>query len=263
MKETDFKLNSKPKTQGSSLRTHRSVLSTHGSSLSTSPGVWLARKASAFASLLWFSGRLTLGFQALALVAIAGGILVFVVLTQRISGEPSVFRVLLGIEASFFVVLAMGLLPREKEARTLELLLVCSRSRQGLLTLKFAPVCLFVAAVAVGLTTAFYWFVGGFSWGKMLYVPYGLAATVGILTVVLTTYVRNQYAAGVLAVLIALVVTTMWLDPFRSFYAVSVDRMMMQAPPNVTINRVLLVVVFGFLYDHAVRRLKHVELWMR
>jgi len=223
----------------------------------------LVRKTSAAASLLWFSSRLTLGWPALALVAIAAGIVVFAILTQRMVGEASVFRLLLGIEASFFVVLAMGLLPREKETRTLELLLVCARSRQGLLLLKFAPVCLFVGAAALALTTSLYFLIGGFSWGKMLYVPYGLAATVGILTVVLTTYVRNQYAAGVLAVLIALVMATMWLDPFRSFYAVSVERMILQAPPNLTINRLLVAVLFGFLYDHAVRRLKHVELWMR
>jgi ABC-type transport system involved in multi-copper enzyme maturation permease subunit len=215
------------------------------------------------ASLLWFSSRVTLGIQAPVLIAIAIGVFVYCALGQKVSDPPSIFRLLLSVETVLFVLLSMGLLPREKEGKTLELLLVCARSRHGLLLLKFAPVCLFMAGLALGLTTAFYWLAGGFPWFKMLWVPYVLAATVGILTVVLTTYLRNQFAAGAVALVVAVVLAVLWLDPMRTFYDLGTERIIMQTRPNLTMNRVLLAAAFGFLYDHAVRRLKHVELWMK
>jgi len=216
------------------------------------------------AALLWFSGRLTLGLQALVLVILAVGVFTWAALGDNLSGDKDVFDLVLKLESLFFVVLSMGLLPREKEGRTLEVLLAASRTRHGLLLMKFAPVCLFVGAVAAALTTAFYWLTGGgFSWPVMFGVPYLVAATMGILTVVLTTYLRNQYAAAAMAVLIAILAAAFWLDPVRTFYAVEPGRMMMQAPPNLAIHRILVAFAFGFLYDHAVRRLERVELWMK
>ena len=224
---------------------------------------WLWHKSADMGALLWFSSRLTLGIQAIVLAAIAVGIFIYCALGEKVASPERLFRLLLSVETVFFVILSMGLLPREKEGKTLELLLVCSRSRHGLLLHKFVPVCLFVAAIALGLTSAFYWLTGGFSWGKMLYIPYGLAATVGILTVVLTTYLRNQFAAATVALLVAVVVTTLWFDPMRQFYGLPTERLFMRTRPNLTMNRLLVAIVFVFLYDHAVRRLRHVELWMK
>jgi len=221
------------------------------------------RKTADVAALLWFSSRLTLGIQAVALAVAAVGVFVYCAFGQKITGPEPLFRLLATIETVFFAILSMGLLPREKEGKTLELLLVCARSRHGLLLQKFTPVCLFVAVVALGLTTAFYGLLGGFAWWKMVWIPYGLAATVGILTVVLTTYVRNQFGAGAVALLAAVVVATLWLDPFRTFYDVGFERFPMRGRPNLTMNRLMVGVVFWFLYDHAVRRLRRVELWMK
>jgi len=225
---------------------------------------WLKRQTSHQAALLWFSNRLAVGVPALVLAVVAVGIFVVCALGQRVSEVAALFRLHLTVETAFFVILSMGLLPREKEGRTLEVLLVCARSRVGLLSQRFLPVCLFVAVTAIGLTTGFYWLTGGgFPWVKMLCIPYALAATAGILTVVLTTYLRNQYAAGMVALLIAVVVATLWLDPMRSFYGVAIERPILRTQPHVGMNRLVLAAVFGFLYDHAVRRLKHVELWMK
>lgn len=223
---------------------------------------WLTRKAAHLGSLLWFSSRLTLSRQALVPVAVAVGVFAVGALTGKISGEREVFLALLGVEMSFFAFFSMGLLPREKDAMTLEILLVCTRSRHGLLLLKFVPVCLFVAAVGLGLTFAFYWLTGGFPIVKMLLVPYVLGATVGILTVVLSTYARNQYAAGAIALAVAITLGSTLFQPVETFYTARVSRMMMRRP-SLTPNRVLVVVLFGFLYVHAVRRLQRPELWMR
>jgi len=224
----------------------------------------LKAKMADVAGLLWFSSRLTLGVQSVVLVLLAVGVFVVAALGQTISSDERVFELLLELESLFFVILSMGMLPREKEGRTLEVLLVCSRTRHGLLLLKFVPVCVFIAAIALALTSAFYWLTGGgFPWLTMLYVPYLLAATLGILTVVLTTYLRNQYAAGTMALLIGIIVAVLWLDPVHTFYTIELNRMMLQTPPNLMINRMLVAVAFGFLYDHAVRRLEHVELWMK
>jgi len=232
-------------------------------------GKWRARwirvklLSADWTALFWFSCRLTLGIQAFGLAAIAVGIFIFCALGQTSLGVGNIFLLLLSLETMFFILLSMGLLPREKEGRTLELLLVCARGRHELLLHKFLPICLFVAAVALGLTSGFRWLVGGFSWPRMLCVPYALAATAGILTVVLTTYFRNQYGAGAVALLIAIVVATLWLDPLRTFYGFEAGPTIGRARPHVTTNRVILAIVFVFLYDHAVRRLKHVELWMK
>ena len=224
----------------------------------------MKRKTADLLALLWFSSRLNLGLQAYVLLAIAVGIFAYCAFGQRASELPDLFRLVLGIETVLFVMLSMGLLPREKEARTLELLLVCARSRHQILFQKFLPVCLFVALVALILTSGFYLLRGGFSWVKMAWVPYLLAATIGILTVVITTYLRNQYAAGVVALLAAVVVTTLWLDPLRFFYGFEAGPAFRgSSPPNLLYNRILLAIAFGLLYDHAVRRLKRVELWMK
>jgi len=222
----------------------------------------LARKVAHLGSLLWFSSQLTLGRQALVLVVVAIGVFAVSALTGKITGEREVFLVLLGVEMSFFVILSMGLLPREKDAKTLELLLVCTRSRHGLLLMKFVPVCLFVAAVGFGLAWAFHWLTGGFPMVKMLLIPYVLGATIGILTVVLSTHVRNQYAAGAIALTLAIILGITWFKPVETFYTPRATRMMVRQP-TLTLNRVLLVVVFSFLYEQAVRRLQRPELWMK
>ena len=223
----------------------------------------LGRAASNTARLLWFNARLTLGVQAWVLVAAAIGVFAYGALSEFVATAREVFMRLLLVETAFFVILSMGLLPREKEGGTLEVLLVSARSRHGLILMKFVPVCLFVAVVAVGLTVGFWWMTGGGFWlPKMLVVPYMLAATVGIWTVVVSTHLRNQYAAALLAVLVAVAVAAMWLTPFETFYETTVSRMRRDRP-NLMINRALVVVIFGFLYDHAVRRLRRLELWMR
>lgn len=219
------------------------------------------RAVRASAVLLWYSARLNLGLPAVVLLLAAVGVFAATALSDKIGSEKDIFQILLALESLLFVGLSMGLLPREKEGGTLEVLLVCARSRHGLLLMKLAPVFLFIALIGMMLTTAYSWLHGGFSWLRMFGVPWLLAAVVGMLTVVLTTYLRNQYAAATVAVLLALIAATFWLDPFTTFYRASVRPM--QQPPNLAVHRVLAAVALVVLYDHAVRRLKHIELWMR
>jgi len=221
-----------------------------------------AARAADIAAMLWFSARVSLGWQ--SAVAVGGAVLVFTVavLGGYAWSERHIFRLLAGLESLLFVILSMGLFPREREEKTLEVLLSCARSRNGLLLLKFVPVCLFVAAEALALATGFYAVVGGFSWLKMFFIPYEIGAAVGILTVALSTYFRSQYAAGAVAILVSLAIAILWFDPYETFYTSHISRMMRDRP-NLLLNRVILAVVFGFLYDHALRRLRRLELWMR
>jgi hypothetical protein len=223
----------------------------------------LGRWSANAAHLLWLSSRLTLGTQALVLIAAAIGVFAYAALSEAVSTKEAVFSRLLLVETVVFVILSMGLLPREKEGRTLEVLLTSARSRHALILMKFVPVLLFVAVIAAGLTLGFYWLTGGvFSWAKMWAIPYLLAVTVGVLTVALSMHLRNQYAAAVVALLVAVVFGILWFEPFTTFYDAPVRRMM-RSQPNLMVNRALVAVVFGFLYDHSVRRLRRVELWMR
>jgi len=272
-----------------------------------------ARQALGNASrLLLFSGRLALGRQGIVLLVAAVGVFAGTALSGAAWTAQHAFNALLLTQTVFFVVLTMGLLPREKEWRTLEVLLVNARSAHRLVLIKFLPVCVFVLAVGLALTIGYYWFVEAFSPATMLLATFGLAATVGVFTLLLTTYLRNPYAAGVAALVTAVVISTTWIDPWEAFHGDLVTVRMTRGesregfsepeerrysggrgrgprrdPPGrrgrdsrgdsdgghsgarpkrdggLTANRILLIVLFGFLYDHTVRRMRRLELWMR
>lgn len=265
--------------------------------------------------LLVFSARLTLGRQGIVLAVVAVAFFAVGALGGGAWSAKGIFHRLLLIQTLFFVILTMGLLPREKEWRTLEVLLVSARTAHRLVLLKFVPVCVFVFVAGFGLTIGFYWLLGGFQFARMLLVSYGLAALVGMLTLVLSTYLRNPYAAGVVALVVATVVSMVWIDPWESVHGelISVSagrrgsgdtsvrtsdnnysgrrrggprrgppdgyrgrsrgrssggfssryRASRPGKPNLTGNRIVLVILFGFLYDYAVRRMRRLELWMK
>jgi hypothetical protein len=215
-------------------------------------------------ALLAFSTRLTLGWPAFALVFLAAGAFAVHVLQGADPDEEVIFRMILSVEVLSFVVLSMSLLPREKESNTLEVLLVSARSRYGLVFLKFLPVSLFVALIAVGLTAGFQWVTsGGFQVWKMLLVPYLLAATAGMFTVALSTHIRNQYAAAVVALVLLIAFGVLVIDPGATFYGFETILPYRGRKPNYFLQRLLVVVAFGFLFNHAARRLSRLELWMR
>lgn len=237
----------------------------------------LLNKVADALALLRFSARLSLGWQAIVLCLAALLVLLaaaFGPTYWQLGGvtgslnpwgketERNIFRLLLLVESAFFIIVSMGLVSREREEKNLEVLLACARNYHVLVLIKFMPVCIFVGAVALALTSILWWLFGGFTLLKMLLVPYGLAATIGMLTVVMTTYIRNQYGAGIAAATLALLLATVWLDPWESFYGKPI-RSIMRGAADPTFNRIVLAVGFGFLFDHAARRLRRVELWMK
>jgi len=215
------------------------------------------------AALLWIEARLTLGWPAILLVGAAALVFTSSALQQSVSTEVQAFQTVVILETLFFVILSMGLLPREKEANTLEVLLACARSRHSLLLMKFVPLALFVWVVGAALAVGFQWLTGGaLALGKMLVIPFAVASAAGLLTVVLSTYIRNQYAAGAVAVLLLLLIAAVWMEPFTTFYHARLDPVRRQQA-SLRFNRVVLATLIVVLYDHSVRRLKRIELWMK
>lgn len=219
-------------------------------------------RASDRLALFRYSGRLTLGWRAAGLAALAVGVLDYQAYSGIELSERLIFQSILAVQALAFVVLTMGLIPRERESGTLEVLLASVRKYHGLALMKLLPVCLFVAVLGFALTVGYHWIYSFFSVAKMFYVTYLVALTAGMFALVLSTYLRNQYAAGVVAISL-LVVLAYMIDPGDAFYQFEKVERIMRRGPNTGLHRFLLLVLLGFLYGHAVNRLKKIELWMR
>ena len=220
-------------------------------------------RARDFFAHLRYDARLSLGWMAVALVGFAAIVAVANGLRGNLITQRSVYLPILLVEVASFIALCVGLLPREREADTLEVLLTTGRSRHALLLMKFIPVALFVAAIALAQTVAYYWMTSGaFPFLKMLLVPYLLGMACGILAIVLSTYFRNQYAAGIVTLVVVLAIGTGWLDPMHAFYG-NPSLTPVEKKPNFFFNYVFLIAPLILLYFHAVGRLKQADLWTR
>jgi hypothetical protein len=244
-------------------------------------GGWrrLRVRAADTAALLWVSARLNIGWQAFILLAAAVGVFAVYGMSELqgaggvqgpLSGAPRAgaaeqiaFQIVVTTESLFFIILSMGLLPREREGRTLEILLASSRSYHALLLVKFIPVVLFVGLIGIGLSIGFAALGAGVSIPKMMTIPLAVSTMVGLMTVVLSTYFRNQYAAAAVALLIALTLEMSLFEPYSTFYEAMLDPQRRGRTPSLRFNRISLLVVLWFLYDQSVRRLRRIDLWMR
>lgn len=169
------------------------------------------------------------------------------------------------------ILLAMNLLPRERDDRTLEILWSQPFPRGAMILVQILSLTVW-CAVLMGLMFALfgrYLSARGFT----LWVGiFGLSTVfaVALITVLISTFCRNAIATGIVAILI-FGIHYFWMTNLGpiSLYFNPIPSAILgpQDPRNVpviaaVVNRVFVLCLLGFVYDFLLRRLRHGSQWL-
>lgn len=163
------------------------------------------------------------------------------------------------------VMLCMNLLPRERDDNTLEILWSQPMRRGAMVFFQLFTVSIWILLLGV-LVIFFFGYFGAYPGGEgtAILFLFTTSFTVGAITILLSTFCRHGIATGLVALLI-LGVHFYWLrplGPIELFYNPI-------PPPGARgysfgfsiFNRVITLVLAGFVLDYLFRRLRQTAKW--
>lgn len=165
------------------------------------------------------------------------------------------------------VSLCMNLLPRERDEETLEILWSQPMRRGPLIILQLITMTVWLFLLSTVVVVGFSYF-SAYTEGRwmMLLFLFTTSFTVGSITVLISTFCRHSIATGLVSLLI-LGVHFFWLrplGPIELFYN-PIPFPGMQGSPlflgSLIFNRVIVLIVAGFVLDYLFRRLRHTAEW--
>ncbi len=165
------------------------------------------------------------------------------------------------------VLLCMNLLPRERDDNTLEILWSQPMRRGPLIVMQLTTVSIWVFVLSL-FVVFFFGYFGSYMEGRMIAILFLLTTsfTVGAITVLVSTLCLHGIATGLVTLLI-LGAHFYWLSPLGPidlFYNPiplpgSQERQMFMG--SMIFNRVITLVLAGFVLDYLFRRLRQTARW--
>lgn len=165
------------------------------------------------------------------------------------------------------VLLAMNLLPREREEDTLEILWSQPMRRGKLIVLQLITLTTWILLLCLFVVFFFSRFSAypGFNLILLLFVVTNSFA-VGAITAVVSTFCRHAIATGLVALLI-MGIHLFWLrelGPIQIFYNPLPDPSAKEQQImwfNIIFNRIVTLALIGFALDYLFRRLRRTAEW--
>lgn len=165
------------------------------------------------------------------------------------------------------VLLCMNLLPRERDENTLEILWSQPMRRGILIFMQLMTVAAWVLLLSL-FVVVFFGYFGSYPDGRILMVVYLFTTsfTVGAITILVSTYCLHGIATGLVTLLI-LGVHFYWLRPIGPIELFSNPILYpgAEAQPfgwlGMIFNRIVTLIVAGFVLDYLFRRLRQTARW--
>ncbi|RJP32880.1 MAG: hypothetical protein C4527_05345 [Candidatus Omnitrophota bacterium] len=190
------------------------------------------------------------------------------IILQDMSAHP---RVMLEYCYIYFtivmVLLAMNLLPRERERDTLEILWSQPMTRARLIVMQLITLSVWVFFLCL-LVIVFFRRFTAYTEGSLMILLFVITSSlaVGAITVLISTFCRHAIATGLVSLLV-MGIHFFWLrklGPIEIYYnPISIGQVWNQNLNlfDILFDRICLFVLIGFILDYLFRRLKQTAKW--
>lgn len=229
--------------------------------------VWCVRETAYSFHLFTYTSRRFLRIE--AYLALAGAFIFFgILLTQgQVDNQRDLLHYCYIFFTAVMILLAMNLLPKEREEETLEIIWSQPMSRNRLIVVQLLTLTIWVSLLTLIVMLVFGRY-SAYQEGRwlLLYCVLTTSFAVGAVTVLISTFCRHAIATGLVAMLI-LGVHLFWLrslGPIELYYnpiAYVGQPPQRGASFNLHFNRIMLIFLVGFVLDYLFRRLKRTAEW--
>ncbi|MEW6235158.1 MAG: ABC transporter permease subunit [Candidatus Omnitrophota bacterium] len=234
---------------------------------SSAVSVWCVRETAYSFHLFTYTSRRFLRTE--VYLALAGAFLFFgILLTQgQVDNQRDLLYYCYIFFTAIMILLAMNLLPKEREEETLEILWSQPMNRNRLIVIQLTTLTLWISLLTLAVMLVFGRY-SAYQEGRwlLLYCVLTTSFAVGAITVLISTFCRHAIATGLVAMLI-LGVHLFWLrslGPIELYYNPIVyagQKAPQGAAFNLHFNRIMLIFLVGFILDYLFRRLKRTAEW--
>lgn len=230
--------------------------------------IWTWTEIAYWFNLLFYTARRQLRLEALLTLAAAFIFFGYIVSSDRIHSQRDLLEYCYLFFTAMMIFLAAGLLPRERDERTLEILWSQPMPRGVLITAQLLVLTAWCALLCAGVIFYFSNFTAytEHRWTTLTCVATS-SFSVGAVTILFSTFSRHFLGAALLSILV-LGVHFFWirtLGPIEFFInpipepGASAARSGNQ--PSLLVNRIFLLALTGFVLDYLFRRLKRTAPW--
>jgi len=232
---------------------------------------WSWATARYYAALFLYTSRRFFRLEGLLAAAVTAVYFASVFLTYIPKGGREILGHYYIVFTIGMILLAMNLLPRERDERTLEVLWSQPLHRGAIVLVQIVSLTVWCAVLMVLMSILFGRYLTGE--GFALWVSmFGLtsAFSVALITVLISTFCRNAVATGIVAVLV-FGVHYFWLKdlgPINIYFnPLPPPILLARASPDVPVisavaNRLFLLCFLGLAYDYLLLRLRHSSRWL-
>ena len=228
---------------------------------------WAWGDARFYSALFIYTSRRFLrveGYLALTAIILWFG---FMFMSSGVKGGQIILNTYYSAFTIAMILIAMSLLPRERDEGTLEILWSQPFPRGGIILIQLFSLTAWLAIIMFFMGLFFGSFLSSeayFFW--VAFFALTTAFAVALITVLIATFCRNAIATGVVAILI-FGIHIFWIreiGPINLYFNPLPSALAIRRDISIgacVANRVFLLILLGFVYDYLLRRLRHSAPW--